>query len=277
MTVTEQNGVLVVEDDTARHREQRALQRTQEQQGPQAMIMRAIEKGIDAEALTRLMEQVERWQEREARNAFVAAMAAFKADPPVVRKTKKARVPTKGGGKIEYNYAPLDEAASIIGKAMARHGLSFRWEIEQGEQGLIIVHCIVEHEAGHGTKTTLFGRPDGSGQKNDAQQVGSTLTYLERYTLTAASGIATTEGLDDDGRGAPEAPPREPEFIPEEKAIEFRDRLAAIGFEEEPFLRLVGRTLRADPPETMFQIPPAALKACENWIREREQAAEGEA
>ncbi|MNL48938.1 ERF superfamily protein [compost metagenome] len=43
--------------------------------------------------------------------------------------------------------------------------------------------------------------PDNSGKKNAIQQVASTITYLQRYTLLAATGVAT-KGQDDDARGA---------------------------------------------------------------------------
>lgn len=40
--------------------------------------------------------------------------------------------------------------------------------------------------------------PDNSGSKNAIQAVGSTVTYLQRYTLLAATGLAAA-GQDDDG------------------------------------------------------------------------------
>jgi hypothetical protein len=43
--------------------------------------------------------------------------------------------------------------------------------------------------------------PDASGGKNTIQQIASTVTYLQRYTLLAITGVAT-KGQDDDARGA---------------------------------------------------------------------------
>ena len=43
--------------------------------------------------------------------------------------------------------------------------------------------------------------PDDSGGKNPIQSIGSTITYLERYTILALTGLATKE-QDDDGKSA---------------------------------------------------------------------------
>jgi hypothetical protein len=57
---------------------------------------------------------------------------------------------------------------------------------------------------GHSESTSLTAAPDTSGSKNSIQAVGSTITYLERYTLLALTGLAA-QGQDDDGQ-AMEAP-----------------------------------------------------------------------
>jgi hypothetical protein len=46
--------------------------------------------------------------------------------------------------------------------------------------------------------------PDDSGKKNPIQQIASTVSYLERYTLFAITGLAPQE--DDDGAGANKQP-----------------------------------------------------------------------
>jgi ERF superfamily len=77
---------------------------------------------------------------------------------------------------------------------------SHSWKMNQEGQW-IKVTCILTHELGHSEETTLMGAPDNSGSKNAIQAVGSTVTYLERYTLLAACGLST-KGSDNDGRGA---------------------------------------------------------------------------
>jgi uncharacterized protein YyaL (SSP411 family) len=53
---------------------------------------------------------------------------------------------------------------------------------------------------GHSEETTLSGPADASGSKNAIQAIGSTLTYLQRYSLVQALGLAAAE--DDDGNTA---------------------------------------------------------------------------
>jgi hypothetical protein len=86
-------------------------------------------------------------------------------------------------------------------EALGTHGFSHRWDTEQPDSGMIAVTCSITHAMGHCETTRMVAPPDNSGKKNVIQQVASTITYLQRYTLLAACGLATNEQLDDDGRG----------------------------------------------------------------------------
>jgi hypothetical protein len=88
---------------------------------------------------------------------------------------------------------------------MAKHGLSFDWDIHQ-TAGMITVDCIVTHKLGHSKKVTMSGAPDTSGKKNAIQQAASTITYLQRYTLLAATGMSTKDEDDDGAGGADDQP-----------------------------------------------------------------------
>mgnify|MGYP000541184124 FL=1 len=61
-----------------------------------------------------------------------------------------------------------------------------------------MVTCILSHRDGHSEESSLSGPADASGSKNAIQAIGSTLTYLQRYTLVQALGLAA--GDDDDGK-----------------------------------------------------------------------------
>ena len=73
------------------------------------------------------------------------------------------------------------------------------------------VTCFLQHVLAHQESVTLEGPNDDSGSKNQIQATGSTITYLERYTLLAVSGMAVRDH-DNDGRGVA---PRD-EFMVEE-------------------------------------------------------------
>lgn len=158
---------------------------------PMAMVQLALQQNAGIETIEKLMALQERWQANDARKAFVEAMAAFKANPPRLEKNKTVSFPTSKG-KTEYKHATLDYVAEVLGRELSKHGLSFRWQTAQ-EGGKIRVTCFLQHILGHGESVTLEAPADDSGQKNAIQQIGSTVTYLQRYTLLAATGMATAD------------------------------------------------------------------------------------
>lgn len=165
------------------------------------LIERAMDPTMDPSKLTALLEAKEKWEAQEARKAFTAALAAFKADPPVLTKNKRVSYPGKTGGQTEYSHATLDQVSAVIGSALTKHGLSHRWEVAQGPEG-ITVTCVLQHALGHSERVPMTAPADSSGSKNSIQAIGSTVTYLQRYTLLAATGMAV-KGQDDDGAGGP--------------------------------------------------------------------------
>lgn len=165
---------------------------------PMQMLNMAVSQGADLDKLTKLMDLQERWEANEARKAFVVALNAFKADAPKVIKTKEV---SYGAGKTGYKHAEIGDESELIGLALAKHGISHRWEVQQHEGGSIQVTCVLTHSMGHSERVSLKGSPDTSGSKNSIQAIGSTVRYLERYSLEAATGIVPKNAADDDGAG----------------------------------------------------------------------------
>lgn len=159
---------------------------------PMTMLEIAVNKGADIDQLTKLMELQERWEANEARKAFNVAMTEFKSNPPEITKNNHVSF-----NKTEYDHATLDHVTKVISEAMSPHGLSFTWSIDQKESS-IRVTCVVSHKMGHSERVSLAAGADQSGGKNSIQAVGSTVTYLQRYTLLAATGLAA-KGQDKDG------------------------------------------------------------------------------
>ena len=123
---------------------------------------------------------------REFNQAFTEAQANF----PEVRKTKQGH---------NSSYAPLDAEVRLLRPVLMEHGLSFRHEVSEQEDR-VHVRCILAHKAGHSESASISGPADTTGNKNNIQAIGSTVTYLRRYTFEAVLGLATTE--DDDGQSA---------------------------------------------------------------------------
>lgn len=157
---------------------------------PMDMIDRAISSGSSVEMLEKLLALQERYEANQARKAFDNAISLAKAEIAPVVKNKKGHNSTK--------YADFSAISSAIDPIITAHGLSYRFRSAQSDR--ITVTCILSHRDGHCEETTLSGPPDATGNKNAIQAIGSTLTYLQRYTLIQSLGIAVTD--DDDGNKA---------------------------------------------------------------------------
>lgn len=168
---------------------------------PMAIIEMAIAKGAPVETLERLMALQERYEANEAKKEFALAMASAKSEIRPIVKAKAVDF-TSAKGRTNYQYEDLAGIADAVDPILAKHGLSYRFRSAQNE-GNISVTCILGHERGHTEETTLTAYRDESGNKNPIQAVGSTVTYLQRYTLKLALGLAATK--DTDG-----VPPEEP-------------------------------------------------------------------
>jgi hypothetical protein len=147
---------------------------------------------VDLERMERFLSMHERWEANEARKAYVQAMAEFKKNPPTITKDKRVEF-----GNTKYKHAELDQVSEKVGEALSKVGISHSWTVNQSS-GVIRVTCTLTHVQGHSESVTMEGAPDASGQKNAIQQIASAVTYLQRYTLMMASGVAA--GSDDDGR-----------------------------------------------------------------------------
>jgi hypothetical protein len=166
---------------------------------PMQMLSTAITNGASIELLEKLMTLQERWQANQARQAFDAAIAAAKAEIKPVRKNRSVGYVAKGegGGRVDYVHEDMGEIARSVDPILAKHGLSYRFRTAQ-INGAISVTTVVTHRDGHFEETVLSAAPDKSGKKNDIQAIGSAITYLQRYGIKAALGLAAS--ADDDGK-----------------------------------------------------------------------------
>lgn len=188
---------------------------------PMDMLDRAVAQGATVEVLEKLMGLQERWESNQARKAFDAAIAAAKAEiTPVVRNAE---------GHNSKRYADFAAIARAVDPIISRHGLSYRFRSSQAEK--INVTCVLSHKDGHCEETTLAGPADTSGNKNAIQAIGSTLTYLQRYSLVQALGLAASN--DDDGRSAGGIP----ETLSTEQVETMRDLIVERGANLAAFLK----------------------------------------
>ncbi len=163
-----------------------------------ALIQRIVtDPTIAIERVEQAFAFHERVQASQARKSFDAAMSAAKAEIPVIDKNKLVDY-TSQKGRTTYRHEDLAEIARTVDPILARHGLSYRFRTKTDAS--VHVTCVVSHVDGHFEENTLSAGRDESGGKNNIQAIGSAITYLQRYTLKAALGLAASR--DDDGKSA---------------------------------------------------------------------------
>lgn len=172
---------------------------------PAGMMMTALSRGMSPADVREMLALQREWRADEARNAFNEALAKFKAEAVTILKNKFVGYETNDGQKVGYHHAELFDVVAAVGPALSRHGLGHRWDVKQTKDW-ITVTCILKHSLGHSESCEMGGPPDNSGKKNPIQQIASTVSYLQRYTLKAICGVAEG-GEDDDGKGGPEEVP----------------------------------------------------------------------
>jgi hypothetical protein len=143
----------------------------------------------------------QRIEAAQARKAFDTAIAAAKADFDKVTKRHTVSRGKDGGG---FKHEDLSDIAAAVDPALAANGLSYRFRATSNPNEPVKVTCVVTHRDGHFEETTLSAGADASGGKNGIQAIGSTLSYLQRYSLRLALGVAA--GREDDGKGADQTP-----------------------------------------------------------------------
>jgi hypothetical protein len=194
---------------------------------PAALLSIAVKQGADLEKMEKLMELQERWEANQAKKSYIKAMTAFKINPPeILKKVKVEYLKTK------YSHASLDHVTDEINKSLSTHGLFASWSQTQAE-GNITVTCKITHEDGYSEETSLTAGADMSGSKNAIQGLGSTITYLQRYTILALTGLAA-KGMDNDGKGA------ETEYVSDKQLSSIIDMINAKNIDDSLFLKHMG-------------------------------------
>lgn len=180
---------------------------------PMVMLDRAVTSGASVEVLERLMGLQERHEANQARKAFNASMTSARADMPVILKAQEGH---------NYKYEDLAAIAKAIDPILSSHGLSYRWNTESN--GEVKVTCVISHRDGHSESNSLTAPPDTTGSKNPIQALGSTVTYLQRYTLKAALGLSASKDTDAADVGSGGA--NQAVAITEDEAKAFRKMIA---------------------------------------------------
>jgi hypothetical protein len=223
---------------------------------PMDMINRAVTSGASMEVLEKMFALQERWEASQARKAFDNAMASAKAKIPNISKNREVDF-TSQKGRTHYKYEDLGEVARTVNPILAEHGLSYRFRTTSPINEPVTVTCIVSHRDGHFEENTLCAGRDDTGGKNPIQQVGSTLTYLQRMTLKAALGLAAS--IDDDGKAAGDTADDGP--ISPEQLKTLQDLITEVKGDEAKACKHLKIETLADLPVSRYARAIAALEA----------------
>ena len=188
---------------------------------PMDMIQRAVESGADIEMLEKLMALQERYEASQSRKEFDYAIAKAKAEIPAIIRNAT--------GHNAKKYADFAAIAAAVDPIISKYGVQYRFRTVQTEKAITVTCVLFGH--GHSEETTLTGPADTTGNKNAIQAIGSTLTYLQRYSLVQALGLAASN--DDDGKGSG----RKTETITQEQADTLRDLLEVNNKDRSQFLK----------------------------------------
>lgn len=184
---------------------------------PMDLITAASNSNASIEQMERLFDLQLRWEENEARKEFNVAFANFKAEGVRLIKNKRVHFETQKG-KTDYKHSELGYICDMVIPLLSKYGLSHNWTTSQAGND-VTVTCKVSHSRGHSESTSLTANPDESGGKNKIQAVGSTVSYLQRYSLLCALGLATNASDDDGNGGKQKQKPQVSDNDPHVKAL----------------------------------------------------------
>ena len=126
------------------------------------------------------------------------AIADFQQEVPVIHKA------TEGYG---YSYADLPAIFEVINPLMKIHGLGFT----QGVEGTDLITDIFHVESGEMISSrTAIPQNVSLAKMNQFQVLGSAITYLRRYALSARLGLVTDKDTD---AGGEEAKPKKVDTV----------------------------------------------------------------
>lgn len=134
---------------------------------------------------------------------LIKALAAFQQEVPVIFKDTEA---------YGYKYADLPKVLEVINPLLEKHGLGFSQMINGKNIDTVVFHVTTGESIQSSTDI-----PQGVTLKgmNDFQVLGSAITYIRRYALSAMLGLVTDK--DNDAHGEQEKKPQAPSAKPEPK------------------------------------------------------------
>lgn len=201
-------------------------------------------------------------KKEEESTSLKARLVVAMADMVNPKKSNTAKVPTKSGGSYQYNYESLDQVLAAVRPPLMENGI-----------GLTQRQVWSEHTSSYALETVVFDGDEEIVMDTrplhdcpDAQATGSWETYMRRYALRSAFGLA---GEDDDGAATvgaaqgsqPAPPPKRTGKWDEFKRL--KAEAVAAGIREESIKEWMDATFKKD----MKSYTPGDVNLCEAHVR----------
>lgn len=167
------------------------------------LVRAAVNGGtVDPDTLGKLMDLQERYERNQAKKAFDRDMVLLKKHmPSVIMKDSNVDYKSKGGS-VRYSFSTLANIIEQVEPHLSQFGFSISW-VPTTTDRAVTVKCRLTHQDGHFEETSMSAPHDSSGSKNAIQAIGSTQSYLQRYTASAILGLVSRDQLDADNRQSP--------------------------------------------------------------------------
>ena len=215
------------------------------------IVQSAIEKGIDAEGLSKLLDVFERVKAGQAKEAFAAGMTAFKARcPQIERRTENTQFTvTRYGVKVPRKFASTQDIGAQTKDLLSECGLSYRWGDAVINGGMMTIACIVRHVGGHEESSSSTIPIESSAGASPQQKYGIAEAYAMRYSLKKALGLTECDE-DDDGND----PGQPADTITEHEAANLDALIDEIGGTTRAgFLKVYTLEKVGDLPRSMYR------------------------
>lgn len=162
-------------------------------------LQAALEKGVDADSLEKILNMQERILDRQAEQAYTQSMVAAQQEMPVIERNRT-------NDQTRSKYSDMEQILKTITPIYTKNGFALSFgNADSPHAGHVRVTCDVMHTQGHSkhyyTDTPLdMEGIKGNVNKTQVHGTGSAISYGQRYLTKLIFNLNT--GDDDDGNAA---------------------------------------------------------------------------
>jgi len=154
------------------------------------------------EKMRALLDMQKEIDAESARRSFTVAKIDMRRVMPRINKDGKIEIEPKPGSRSTKKqttlFASFENIMVTIEDTLLDNGFDLWFQPDVGESNRLIIRGYLDHVSGH-SKTCAIPMPlENSGSKNDAQGVGSSITYAKRYCTIALLNIISHAPQDKD-------------------------------------------------------------------------------